>query len=380
VNPFRYWMPTEIVFGAGSLDALGDQMKSIGHKPLIVTGQRSARASGALDRAMAQCPEADVFEGVAENPTDRQCDEGAERCRSSGCDCVVAIGGGSAIDAAKAIAGLARNPEPCATYLAAGSFGRPPLPIVAIPTTAGTGSETTPYAVIVDSAARCKRTIRGLFPAVALLDPSLAAHMPRHVTINTGLDALSQAMEGMVSKRATPLGDELALAVCRIVREWLPRSAEDPGNLEARGWMLYAAMLSGCVIAQSGTTLVHGMGYYFTLHFGVAHGLANALLLAPLFQYNADVEPHKVSAIAGALGYPADPVPDAARHAVAEALRDLFQRLRLSSAAKDAGVGESALRGFAEDIFSDRSRFKNQPGEPTQHEVYGFFRQAFEGF
>jgi len=372
-------MPVEIVFGAGSLDTLGEQVKPYGRKPLIVTGQHSARASGALSRVLAQCPEAVVFEGVAENPTERQCDEGAGHCRSSGCDCVVAIGGGSAMDAAKAIAGLARNPEPCAHYLATGSFEQPPLPIVAIPTTAGTGSETTPYAVIVDSNARCKRTIRGLFPSLALLDPVLAAHMPRHVTVNTGLDALSQAMEGLVSKRATPLGDELALAVCRIVREWLPRSADEPDNLEARGWMLYAAMLSGCVIAQSGTTLVHGMGYYFTLHFGVAHGLANALLLIPLFQYNAQADPGKVAAIAAALGCPADPSPDSAREAVTEALRNLFRRLRLSEAARDAGVEESALRRFAEDIVPDRSRFRNQPGDPSLEDIHGFFLRAFTG-
>jgi len=373
-------MPTEIVFGAGALDSLGERLLSYGCKPLVVTGKGSARTNGSLDRILVQCSGAVLFEGVEENPTASQCDNGGELCRANGCDCVVALGGGSAIDAGKAIAGLARNPGPCAKYLAAAAFPERPLPIIAIPTTAGTGSEVTPYAVIVDDSARYKRTIRDLFPAVALLDPDLTVRMPRTVTVNTGLDALSQAMEGMVSKRSTSLGNELALAVCRIVREWLPCAADEPDNLEARGQMLYAAMLSGCVIAQSGTTLVHGMGYYFTLRFGVAHGLANALLLAPLFQFNAEHDPRKIALMANALGCLANPDPASARQAITEALQDLFRRLGLSGAARDAGVEESALRGFAEDLFLDQSRFKNQPGEPSVDELHRFFLQAFSGF
>ncbi len=373
-------MPTEIVFGAGVLDTLGERLKPYGRNPLIVTGKHSARASGALDRVLAQCPGAAVFEGIGENPAASQCDDGGASCRANDCDCVIAIGGGSAMDAAKAIAGLARNPGTCADYLVAGVFKRPPLPLIAIPTTAGTGSEVTPYAVIVDDAAQYKRTIRNPFPAVALLDPTLTNAMPRHVTVATGLDALCQAMEGIISKRATPLSDELALATCRNVREWLPRAADEPDNAEARARMLYAAMLSGCVIAQTGTTLVHAMGYYYTLRFGVAHGLASALLLLPLFEYNAAIDPAKVAAIADALGFPANATHLAARHAVTQSLRDLFRRLRLSNAARDAGVEESALRGFAEDIFPYRARFKNQPGEPTLEEVYHFFYKSFTGF
>jgi alcohol dehydrogenase class IV len=143
--------------------------------------------------------------------------------------------------------------------------------------------------------------------------------------------------------------------------------------------MLYAAMLSGCVIAQSGTTLVHGMGYYFTLEFGLAHGLANALLLTPLFQYNAHHCPGRVAAIAAALGQPCEPVPASAAKAVADALHSLLESLGVSPAATDAGVDPARMAWCADEIFPDRARFKNQPGDPTRDEVLRFFEAACAG-
>jgi 1,3-propanediol dehydrogenase/alcohol dehydrogenase len=381
VKPFSYVMPTEVVLGAGVLKSLGERCNAFGRKPLVVMGRRSAKASGASDLVRAQLPNAVVFNGVEENPTTETCERGAALCRANRCDVVVALGGGSAMDVGKAVAGLALNPGPCADYLGPEKFAKGNLPVAAIPTTAGTGSEVTPYAVIVETTARVKRTItaRGLFPVVALLDPELSRTMPRSVTVQTGLDALSQAMEGMVSRRATPLGDLLALETCRLVRAWLPRAAAEPENIEARSRMLYAAMLSGCIIAQSGTTLVHGMGYYFTLEFGLAHGLANALLLAPLFQYNAGRLPEKVAALATALGRPCKPTAAEARTNIATAIHGLLRDLGVSPAAKDAGVDPGRMPWCAEDIFIDRSRFKNQPGEPSLEEVTQFFCSACEG-
>ena len=381
MKPFRHFVPTEVVFGPGSLDNLGDHARGWGRKPLIVTGRRSARASGALDRAIRQLPAAVVFDQVDENPTTETCASGAACCIEHACDFVVALGGGSAIDAAKAIAVLARNPGKCADFFGVEKCPKGNLPILAIPTTAGTGSEVTPYSVVVDAAARVKHTIsaRGLFPKVAILDPELSRGMPHPVTVSTGLDALSQAMEGIISLRSTPLGDVLALETCRLVNEWLPRAADQPNDLEARSQMLFAAMLSGCVIAHTGTTLVHGMGYYFTLEFGLAHGLANALLLTPLFQYTAQQVPEKVSAIADALGCPGGPAAEEVRRRIGEALHHLLARLTVSPAAKDAGVGETRLQEFAKDICEDPSRFKNQPGNPSREEVLSFFKQAIRG-
>lgn len=372
VKPFHYLMPTQVVAGSECLNELGQRTARLGNRALVVTGRHSARCSGALECVESQLVGATLFEGVEENPTTDTCERGAKVCRQAKSDFVVALGGGSAMDTAKAIAVLASNDGPCSRYFGGDAYLNPPLPIVAVPTTAGTGSEVTPYAVLVDSATHTKRTIAGktLFPRLALLDPTITVTMPRAVTIHTGLDALSQAMEGMVSRSSTPMGDVLALETCRIVAQWLPIAADEPGNLDARMQMLYAAMLSGCVIAQSGTTLVHGMGYALTLEFGVPHGLANGLLLAPLFAYNAQWCPETVASIAQALG----------GTDIAEVVYALFRRLGISAAGRDYGIDESRLHELAEAISADRSRFKNQPGQPDVDEVERFYRTTWYGW
>lgn len=381
MNAYDYHMPTRIVMGPNVLDGLPALVRTLGSTPLVVTGRHFARASGLLDCLAGLLPGAIFFAEVPENPTTHVCEAGAVRCRESGCDVVVAIGGGSAMDAAKAIALLATNPGSCRDYFASPAPGAPPLPIVAVPTTAGTGSETTPYAVLVDPAGPTKRTIAhpALFPKVAILDPVLSISMPRTVTVATGFDVLSQAMEGMLSRKCTPLGDTLALEICALVRRWLPVAAEAPDNLEARGAMLHAATLSGMVIAQSGTTLVHGMGYYYTLHCGVPHGLANALLLAPVFRVNAAHAPEKVARIAAALGFPCAATPEAAAPAITQSIHHLFQTLGVSPAAHAAGVPAEALSGFALEIASDPYRFKNQLGTLDAPAVEALFEASYRG-
>lgn len=374
-------MPVRIVHGCGALERLGGIGALLGKRPFLVTGKSSARKSGALDAVLAQLPDTVVYEGIEENPTDADCDEAAQACRDAGCDWVVALGGGSPMDAAKAVAGLAKHEGLCRGYFGKGAFKNGALPIVAIPTTAGTGSEVTPYAVLVDHEKRTKRTIGGdcLFAHTAILDPELTRTMPRGVTLSTGLDALAQAMEGMVSKKATALGNVLALDTVRLVRAWLPKVLEDGGDLEARGAMLYAAMLSGCIIAQSGTTLVHGMGYYYTLECGVGHGLANALLLPPLFRFNAHELPAEVAAIAQALGQPCEAKPKSAAEAIVAGLHALYAACGLSPKASDAGVEAPKLRHFASDVSADPYRFRNQPGEIDKETVLRFYQEAQQG-
>ncbi len=382
MDTYTFHMPTRILSGAGAVSRLAAECASLGRRPLIVTGRNSARACGLLDRVLAQFPEAAVFTEVEENPGTAVCDRGGLLCREKKCDFVIALGGGSPMDAAKVIAVLATNDTKAAELFGADKYAATPLPIVAVPTTAGTGSEVTPYSVLTDESQGMKRTVKGasLFPALAVLDPETQVSMPRSVTIATGLDALSQVMEGLVSRNATPPGDVLALDACRLVRRWLPVAVREPGSLEAREAMLRVAMYSGVIIAQSGTTMVHGMGYYYTLRHGLAHGLANGLLLAPMFAFNAREVPGKVAALAAALGCPVESDdPDEVAEAVAGGVHALFGGLGVSPAARDHGVPESVLDGYADEVAGDPYRFRNQPGVITPELVRRLYHASWEG-
>lgn len=373
-------MPTEVIFGAGSVSSLRDATQCY-RRPVVICGRQSARATGALDAVLRQVPHATVLEGVPENPETSFCDRTAGQCREARFDAIIGLGGGSALDAAKAIALLAANGGRCDDYFSLPTAVAPPLPVFAVPTTAGTGSEVTPYAVLVDPVTRTKKTLKhpGIFPALAVLDPALTVSLPPSVTIATALDALSQGMEGYVSIRSTSPSDLLALEVCRRVRMALQAALDDPGNLAARGELLYAAMLSGVVIAQTGTTLVHGMGYYYTLEYGIAHGAANALLLPPVFQYNARHLPEKVAALANALGVRAEAEPDAAGNAISDALYNFYAEIGFPRAARDHGVPEEAAARFASSIIQDPYRFKNQVGILVEEDVSRLFTAAWRG-
>ncbi len=379
MNPFIFHMPVQVHSGPGSLEALAryrDHFKT----PALLCGPGSARASGALDRALALVPHAKVFEGFPENPDTTTCERYADQCRKAGVDGLIALGGGSVLDGAKAIALLVPNEGRCDDY-----FDTPPpqapLPIIAIPTTAGTGSEVTYYSVLVDPVARKKKTLKhpGLFPIAALLDPELTLTVPHDVTQATGLDALSQGMEGMLSRRASPPSDLLALEVCRQLAHALPIAQNNPRDLAAREALLYAAMLSGVVISQTGTTLVHGMGYYYTLEHGIAHGAANGLLLPPVFAWNAQHAPEKVAALAEALGHPCAPTPEHAAQAITEALDQFYETIGFPPAARDHGIPETAAATYAADIIQDPYRFKNQLGECDEAAVTALYHAAWAG-
>ncbi len=378
-----FHMPTRIIFGNGEASRLAAHCAILGRRPLVVTGRRSARATGLLDRVLAQFPEAAVFEAVEENPGTAVCEDGARLCREAGCDFVLALGGGSPMDAAKVMAVLARNDVSCGELFGSDKYRNTPLPIAAVPTTAGTGSEVTPYSVLVDPVSGMKKTVKGtgLFPVVAVLDPEVTVPMPPAITVATGLDALSQAMEGFVSNASTPAGDALALEACRLVRRCLPVAAREPDNLDARGGMLQAAMLSGVVIAHSGTTVIHGMGYYYTLRFGLAHGLANGLLFPAVFAFNARHLPAKVAALADALGLkPAsDAGPEALARRIHGGLTDFLREVGVSPAAADHGVDASMLAGFAEELAQDPYRFRNQPGTLDAPRLLALFQASHRG-
>lgn len=288
----KFVVPQNIFTGKGALDNAKDAIKMQGKKALIVTGKHVGK-SKMYDKLISLLNYIDVehvtFDGITGEPTDVMIAEGVEIYNGARCDFVIGIGGGSPLDSAKAIAAMAVNSGKIADYNGKEITGRVPG-IVAIPTTAGTGSEATKFTIITDQEKDIKMLLKGdcLVPNVAIVDPDFTLEMPASVTVATGLDALTHGIEAYTSRKAMELTDDLALsAVKRIVR-YLPKAYKDSSDENARNEMAIAALEAGICINNSSVTIVHGMSRPIGALFHVPHGLSNAMLLKDCIGFALD--------------------------------------------------------------------------------------------
>lgn len=303
---FGFYMPTKVLFGNNCIQQNAAEFSLWGRRALVVSGRNSARISGALaDVGKALDGQGivwELFDQIGENPTFEMVEAGGEAGRAFRPDMIVAIGGGSPLDAAKAIAVLSVN-DIAAIQLYDGNFSKAPLPIIAVPITAGTGSEVTQYSILTDAERKTKRSFAqpGLFAKVAFLDARYTQSLSPEVTLDTAVDALSHCVEGYLSRRANPVSDALAMeAICRFGSV---RAALDCGqyDLEVREALLYVSMLGGMVIAQTGTTVVHALGYSLTYFHSVPHGRANGLLMGEYLRFNQEVAATKIELLLSAM-------------------------------------------------------------------------------
>ncbi|PCC72441.1 Alcohol dehydrogenase, class IV [Nannocystis exedens] len=293
VIPFELATAARIVFGVGAAAQVGPIAAEHGRRALVVTGRDPARAEPVLENIRAAGLAATVF-AVAGEPTVADAERGVAAARACDCDVVVAIGGGSPLDAGKAIAALVRNPGPPLDYLEVVGRGRPlahdPAPFVAVPTTAGTGSEVTRNAVLTAEAQRVKVSLRSpkMLPRAAIVDPALTLSLPPAVTADCGLDALTQLIEPFVSRKANPITDALCRdGIARAARA-LPRAFADGRDLDARSDMALASLLGGLALANAALGAVHGFAGPIGGAFpGAPHGAVCARLLPEVLRINA---------------------------------------------------------------------------------------------
>lgn len=287
---FELALPSRILFGEGRLREVGALAAGLGSRALVVEG-RSGRAEE-LVQLLGASGVASARVSVSGEPTTTLVERGAEHARSEGCDLVVALGGGSVIDAGKAIAALITNREPLREYLEVVGRGRPiterPAPLIAIPTTAGTGAEVTRNAVLMVEEERVKVSLRSplMLPAVALIDPVLTYTVPPAVTASTGLDALAQCIEPFVTPRANPITDAVAREGMRRAALALRRAFHDGGDVDARRDMAVASLCGGLALANAKLGAVHGFAAPLGGMFPVPHGTACARLLPPVVEVN----------------------------------------------------------------------------------------------
>lgn len=300
-------VPTRVFVGKNAVDQLGDIISERGGTVTIVTGQGSARKSGIFQRTKAALEDCGFqiheFEGVGGNPSWSTCILGRDHILGTKTSLVVGLGGGSALDAAKAMALAATNEGSLSELISNRERLNGPIPMMAIPTTAGTGSEVTQYCIITDEVNRDKLNLytNRSFPEAAVLDPGCTFSMPRDIAVGSGIDALCHAIEGYLSRRATPESSRLALESIKIIGDNLEPSVEKPGNDFLAEQMLTAAAMAGAVISITGTISLHALGYRLTLDHGVHHGLANALLLPSFLSVTEKYVPQKIQEILSAL-------------------------------------------------------------------------------
>lgn len=284
---FEFATAGRIVFGPGSIRELPAIAVSHGRRAFVVTGKDRIRRAGILADLEAAGMKCTIF-GVAGEPTVDLVREGASALKAAECQVVIAVGGGSAIDAGKAIAALAANPGDVLDYLEIVGRGSPlphaPVPFIAVPTTAGTGSEVTRNAVLGSPEHRVKASLRSplMLPRVALVDPELTAGLPRHIAATTGLDALTQLIEPYVSNRANPMTDALCVDGLRHAAQSLPHL----GSPASRAGMSYASLLGGLALANAGLGVVHGFAAPIGGMFNAAHGAICAAILPHAMRVN----------------------------------------------------------------------------------------------
>ncbi|HBT40234.1 MAG: iron-containing alcohol dehydrogenase [Pseudothermotoga sp.] len=305
---WQYFMPTKVYFGEKCIERGTEAFKSLGKRALILTGRRSSKENGSLDdvtRALSQIGiEWVLFDDVEENPTFALVRNILSEYQDGSFDFVIGLGGGSPMDTAKAIAVLLKNPALKVEDLYDASRYSEALPICAIPTTAGTGSEVTQYSVLTDDAGFKRGFSHPVltFPKIAFLDARYTLNLSEALTRSTGLDALCHAVEGFLSRRATVLSDLYAKESIKLIAENLPRVLRNPNDLHARENMLLASCLAGMVISQTSTTIAHALGYPLTTFKGIRHGEATAAFLDVVVEQASIEVPDKVEFVRSVLG------------------------------------------------------------------------------
>jgi 1,3-propanediol dehydrogenase len=371
----KYLVP-EIIFGVGSLAEVGNALRRTGAThPLLVTDP-GVCAAGWVERALVHIGEsgveATVWDGVSSNTKDTDVARGLECFRETACDSVVAIGGGSPIDAAKAIAVLSTNEGGILDYKGVDRIKSPVPPMVMVPTTGGTGADVSQFCVVTDTTRRLKVTIggRALVPDISITDPYLLTTMPQDISAYTAIDALAHAIEAYVSKGANFLGDAHALSAVQSISNHLFVSLENPNDLAAREGVARASLQAGLAFSNAllGAThaISHQIGGFLDLH----HGMLNAILLPHVIRFNGATHPYRYLDIAEALGITADlSNPRCAVELLADRVQHIAAEVGVPSNLSSIGVRKEHIPRFAENALHD-AYITTNPRALTAEDVY----------
>lgn len=371
-------------FGPGARKVLPEVIQRLGKKKALVVTDKGLIQFGVAKMVTDVLDEAavayDVFSEVKPNPTVKNVQDGVAAFKASGADLLVAIGGGSAMDTAKGIGIVVANPEFADVVSLEGCAPtkNKSVPMVALPTTAGTAAETTINYVIIDEEKKKKMVCvdPNDIPAVAMIDAELMYSLPRGLTAATGMDALTHAIEGYITKGAWEMSDMFEIEAIRMISRYLPVAVDEPQNPEGRNGMAVAQYIAGMAFSNVGLGLVHGMAHPMGSLFDVPHGVANALLLPTVMEYNMPECIDKYPRIAEAMGVDIKGLtPQEASQAAVDAVRALAIRVGIPQHLSDLGIKESDIPALAEQAIADVCTPGN-PRECSLEDIKALYRQV----
>lgn len=379
-------VPATIRFGENAAQHLGAEVRNLGcSKPLLVT-DKFLLNSGVLEPVLLSLKEQGIspviYDGVCAEPGINVVQEGLEILQSHFCDSLVSCGGGSPIDTAKAIAALATNKGSMRDFMGVDKIPSPCLPHIAVPTTAGTGSEATPTTIITDEEQNIKMLIISgkLIPQVAVVDPLLTLKMPQSITASTGVDALVHAVEAYVSVKSNPMSNDFALSAISLLGKGLVPAWSNPSNVNARSQTMLGALKAGIAFANSSVALVHGMSRPIGAIFHIPHGISNATLFAAVTRFSIPGAPERYQDVARALGLNVDGMhPLQAAECAADFIDQLVQTLnvpRLSGLGISKEDLDNNVEKMARDAIASGSPLNN-PRQASEKEIIELYYAAF---
>jgi alcohol dehydrogenase len=381
---FSFQGAGEIHFGCGLINQLPDLSIRYGSGPVLLV-MDPFLAKGSLkirifDDLKSKGLTPLLFDQIEPEPSPASAEAGARLAKRKACSLVIGIGGGSTMDTAKAAAMLALNKGKVSDYVGLDLVPNPGLPTILVPTSAGTGSEVTFTAVFTNRATKTKGGInsRFLYPTVALLDPELTLSLPPQATAQTGMDALTHAMEAYTSNKANPLSDMVAEKAITLIGQFLKKAVKNGQDLEAREGMLLGSLLAGMALANAGVGAVHAMAYPLGALFNITHGLANAVLLPYVLEFNRVACPERFARMEYLLGG-----SEVAGSAEAGAKKCIKRIINLSKAIGIAGnlkelkIPKKAVRSMAEAAIKVARPIENNPRPITVKDIVGLYNKMY---
>ena len=378
---YNFFIKSDIIFGRGSVKELPVILKEYEAKKVMLVYDFGVKQAKIADQVLEEIKKAEleviIFDGVIPNPTNNVVEKAAEIAQSAQIDVFVAVGGGSSIDLAKAINILMTNPGKIGEYGGIGQVKNEVLPLIAIPTTAGTSSEITNVSALIDTEKVVKYVIidNKIVPAKVIIDPEFTMTMPPSVTAATGMDAITHAVESYISNMATPLTEYHSIQGLKYLYQNLPGVVKNGSDLQAREQMLLGCVITGFGFSNANLGLVHAIAHTLSAHFKLAHGMANAAVLPYVMEYNADSCSEKMIDLAKAIGLSVSGNPEEDKLLFSRELLALIKELGIKTLSQQ-GIEEKDLSMLAEDVLREPVLNFNPKQGVTREDILQILHKA----